>query len=91
MAKSFLNTAVSGTNLTERFHDQFHPMYLGLNMPWLTSDSTIIRMPLSSECLKGGLEFGLRRIKQINDRFLEHASRTLLFLKSVMQVLLVLN
>ncbi|XP_024933308.3 uncharacterized protein LOC107406217 isoform X3 [Ziziphus jujuba] len=78
--------SLTGTNLTERFHDQFYPMYLGQNMPWLSSDSTIIRMPLSSECLKDGLEFGLRRIKQITDRFLEHASRTLLFLKSVMQV-----
>ena len=82
-----LADASSGTNLVERFHDQFSPMLLGQNTLWSSSDSTIIRMPLSSDCLKDGLELGLRRIKQINDRFLEQGSRTLLFLKSVMQVL----
>lgn len=78
--------ALTGTNLTERFCDQFHPMMIDTNMPWSSSDSTIIRMPLSSECLKDGMEIGLKRIKQITDRFLEHASRSLLFLKSILQV-----
>ncbi|XP_030491993.2 uncharacterized protein LOC115707993 isoform X1 [Cannabis sativa] len=78
--------SLTGTNLVERFHDQFSPMLLDQNTLWSSSDSTIIRMPLSSDCLKDGLELGLRRIKQINDRFLEQGSRTLLFLKSVMQV-----
>lgn len=85
--KSFFAAAIAGTNLTERFHDQFSPMLLGQNTLWSSSDSTIIRMPLSSDCLKDGLELGLKRIKQINDRFLTQGSRTLLFLKSVMQVL----
>ncbi|KAM4120132.1 hypothetical protein ACJW30_03G110200 [Castanea mollissima] len=75
-----------GTNLTQRFSDQFSPMMIGQNMSWSSSDSTIIRMPLSPECMKDGLESGLKRIKQITDRFLEHASRTLLFLKSILQV-----
>ena len=48
-------------------------------------------MPLSPECMKDGLESGLKRIKQITDRFLEHASRTLLFLKSILQVLTVMD
>ncbi|KAK9274895.1 hypothetical protein L1049_022149 [Liquidambar formosana] len=78
--------SLMGTNLTERFHDQFHTMLIGQNMPWSLADSTVIRMPLSSECMKDGLEIGLKRIKQIFDRFLEHSSRTLLFLKSVVQV-----
>ncbi|KAL5540659.1 hypothetical protein UlMin_042851 [Ulmus minor] len=78
--------SLTGTNLTERFRDQFSPMLFGQNMSWSLLDSTIIRMPLSSDCLKDGFELGLRRIKQINDRFMEHASRTLLFLKSIMQV-----
>lgn len=82
----FLCWGISGTNLTQRFCDQFIPMMVGQNMSWSSSDATIIRMPLSSECLKDGLEIGLKRIKQITDRFLEHASRTLLFLKSVVQV-----
>ncbi|OMO98695.1 Zinc finger, RING-type [Corchorus olitorius] len=75
-----------GTSLTERFHDQFVPMLIDQKMPWSSSDSTIIRMPLSSECLKDGLELGLKRVNQIIDRFLEQASRMLIFLKSVLQV-----
>ncbi|KAK1566595.1 hypothetical protein Q3G72_001766 [Acer saccharum] len=75
-----------GTNLTERFRDQFNPMLIGENMPWSSLDSTVIRMPMSSECLKDGLEIGLKRVKQIVDRYLEHASRTLIFLKSVLKV-----
>lgn len=79
---------VPGTNLTERFCDQFKPMLIGEGMPWSSLDSTIIRMPLSSECLRNGLELGLKRVKQICDRFMEHASRTLIFLKSVLEVLI---
>ncbi|XVE66342.1 hypothetical protein DITRI_Ditri08aG0072500 [Diplodiscus trichospermus] len=75
-----------GTSLTERFRDQFIPMLIDQKMPWSSSDSTIIRMPLSAECLKDGLELGLKRVNQIMDRFLEHASRMLIFLKSVLQV-----
>ncbi|KAK6241558.1 hypothetical protein SCA6_006947 [Theobroma cacao] len=75
-----------GTSLTERFRDQFIPMLIDEKMPWSSSGSTIIRMPLSSECLKDGLELGLKRVNQIIDRFLEHASRMLIFLKSVLQV-----
>lgn len=75
-----------GNNLMERFHDQFYPMLINQNMSWLPVDSTIIRMPLSSECLKDGLQLGYKKIKQISDRFLEHASRMLIYLKSVLQV-----
>ncbi|TXG69797.1 hypothetical protein EZV62_004732 [Acer yangbiense] len=80
-----------GTNLTERFRDQFNPMLIGENMPWSSLDSTVICMPMSSECLKDGLEVGLKRVKQIVDRYLEHASRTLIFLKSVLKVKLILS
>lgn len=79
---------IAGTNLTERFRDQFNPMMIDENMPWSSLDSTVIRMPLSSECLKDGLELGLKRVKQIVERYLEHASRSLIFLKSVLQVCL---
>ncbi|KAK3017644.1 hypothetical protein RJ639_003236 [Escallonia herrerae] len=75
-----------GTDLTERFRDQFSPMLISGNMPWSTSDSTIIRMPLSSECMKDGIEGGMERMTLIFDKFMEHASRALLFLKSVLQV-----
>lgn len=76
-----------GTNLIERFSDQFNPMLIGQDKAWSLTDSTIIRMPLSSEILKDGLEAGLNRVKQISDQFLENASRILIFLKSVSQVL----
>lgn len=72
--------------MTERFRDQFNPMLIDQNMPWSSSDSTIIRMPLSSDCMKDGLEDGSKRVKQIFDRFVAQASTSLLFLKSVFQV-----
>lgn len=80
---------LAGTNLIERFRDQFKAMLIGENMSSL--DSTFIRMPLSSECLKDGVETGFMRVKQIIDRFWEHGSRALIFLKSVLQVQKVLS
>ncbi|CAL1387848.1 unnamed protein product [Linum trigynum] len=78
--------SLTGTNLTERFKDQFKPMMIDQDLPWSSSDSTIIRMPLSSECLKDGLDLGLKRVKSIFDRAEEHASRLLIFLKSILKV-----
>lgn len=72
--------------MIERFSDQFNPMLIGQNMPWSSSDSTVIRMPLSSECMKDGYECGLKGVALMYDKFMEHASKTLLFLKSVSQV-----
>lgn len=72
--------------MVERFSDQFTPMLLGQDKAWSSTDSTIIRMPLSSDILKDGLEAGLYRVKQMSDQFLENASRILIFLKSVSQV-----
>lgn len=65
-------------------------MLIGSNMPWASSESTIIRMPLSSEWMKDGHECGLKGLATMYDKFMEHASRTLLFLKSVTQVALIL-
>ncbi|GAA0148778.1 hypothetical protein LIER_08123 [Lithospermum erythrorhizon] len=78
--------SVNGTNLTEKFHDQFSPMIVGDRIPWLSSDMTVIRMPLSSVFLKDATESGCRQISVLFNNFMEHASRTLLFLKSVLQV-----
>ncbi|XP_019420625.1 PREDICTED: sacsin isoform X1 [Lupinus angustifolius] len=75
-----------GTDLTQRFSDQFSSMLIDQNDLWSLSDSTIIRMPLSSDCLKVGSDSGSNRIKHITDIFMEHGSRALLFLKSVLQV-----
>ncbi|XP_068639684.1 uncharacterized protein [Aristolochia californica] len=77
-----------GTNLTERFCDQFHPMFITPNNPSLPSNSTIIRMPLSSSLMAEGLESGFEKVNEILDRFMEHATKALLFLKSVVQVTL---
>lgn len=75
-----------GTNLAERFHDQFSPMMFAEGLPWSSKNATFIRMPLSSECMEHNCDLGLKRIRSINETFVEHASRTLLFLKSVVQV-----
>ncbi|GFQ05377.1 sacsin [Phtheirospermum japonicum] len=75
-----------GTKLTERFSDQFSPMLIDGNMPWSSADSTVIRMPLSSKCVKGGAAFGLTRMTSLLNKFTEHASKTILYLKSILQV-----
>ncbi|KAK7349013.1 hypothetical protein VNO80_23837 [Phaseolus coccineus] len=75
-----------GNDLTQRFCDQFSPMLVDRNDLWSLADSTIIRMPLSSDCLKDGPDLGSNRIRHITDIFMRHGSRTLLFLKSVLQV-----
>ncbi|KAL9324800.1 hypothetical protein ACSQ67_005445 [Phaseolus vulgaris] len=75
-----------GNDLTQRFCDQFSPMLVDRNDLWSLADSTIILMPLSSDCLKDGPDLGSNRIRLITDIFMKHGSRTLLFLKSVLQV-----
>ncbi|KAL7096896.1 hypothetical protein ACP275_10G109500 [Erythranthe tilingii] len=75
-----------GTNLTERFHDQFSPMLIYDNMPWSSADSTVIRLPLSSEFIGDGAEFGLARMMLMFNKFMDHGSEKILFLKSVLQV-----
>lgn len=78
--------SLRGTNLTERFRDQFSPLLIDQNVPWSLSNSTVIRMPFSPECMKDGLEFGLKKISMMLDKFLNNASATILFLKSVLQI-----
>lgn len=53
----------------------------------VSSDSTVIRMPLSVKFMNE-LETGGNRVMKIFDRFIHQASSTLLFLKSVLQVCL---
>lgn len=74
--------------MTERFRDQFSPLLIDQNVPWSLSNSTVIRMPFSLECMKDGSEFGLKKISVMLDKFLNNASATILFLKSVLQVML---
>ncbi|XP_031090600.1 sacsin isoform X2 [Ipomoea triloba] len=80
--------SLQGTNLVERFHDQFSPLLIGENMQWSISNSTIIRMPLSSAVMKEGIESGLERVTLVFDKFIKHSSASILFLKSVLQVTL---
>lgn len=91
VGRSFYNLIymrmLSGTNLVERFNDQFQPMLLNEKNLWFSSNSTVIRMPLSTEFLKEGYDSGYQRLQQVLGRFTENASKTLLFLKSVFQVL----
>ncbi|XP_062184286.1 uncharacterized protein LOC133888156 isoform X2 [Phragmites australis] len=74
-----------GNDLVERFHDQFLPMRVTQDASLSTANSTVIRMPLSSKCLKE-LEAGCNSVKQIFDRFTQNPSSTLLFLRSIVQV-----
>ncbi|KAG0477770.1 hypothetical protein HPP92_012489 [Vanilla planifolia] len=74
-----------GNDLTERFHDQFYPLLLNQGFSSSTSDSTFIRMPLSSKCMDEH-RIGCKRVLQIFDRFMCNASSTLLSLKSIFQV-----
>ncbi|KAG8376019.1 hypothetical protein BUALT_Bualt09G0019400 [Buddleja alternifolia] len=75
-----------GTKLTERFHDQFSPMLIDENMPWSSTECTIIRMPLSSKCVEDGAEFGSTRMTLMYNKFMDHSSKTILYLKSIWQV-----
>ncbi|CAL9081959.1 unnamed protein product [Musa acuminata var. zebrina] len=73
------------TDLTKRFNDQFSPMLINKETSVSSSNSMVIRMPLSSKCRKEE-ESDCLRVKHIFDRFMHHASSSLLFLKSVLQV-----
>lgn len=74
-----------GNDLVERFRDQFLPMRVTQEPSLSSANSTVIRMPLSSKCLKE-LEAGCNRVKQIFDRFIQNPSSALLCLRSVIQV-----
>ncbi|KAG8066703.1 hypothetical protein GUJ93_ZPchr0004g39583 [Zizania palustris] len=74
-----------GNDLVERFHDQFIPMRVAQEASLSSANSTVIRMPLSSKCLKE-LEAGCNRVKHIFDRFTQNPSSTLLFMRSIIQV-----
>ncbi|CAD6261751.1 unnamed protein product [Miscanthus lutarioriparius] len=74
-----------GNDLVERFHDQFLPMRVTQDASLCTANSTIIRMPLSSKCLKE-LEAGCNIVQRVFDRFTQNPSSTLLFLRSIIQV-----
>lgn len=71
--------------MTERFDDQFSPMLVTQDISSSSSNSTVIRMPLSSKCMTD-LETGCKKVNQIFDRFMQNASSTLLFLRSILQV-----
>ncbi|KAM0945268.1 putative transcription factor C2H2 family [Dioscorea sansibarensis] len=81
-AKSF---SLLGTDLTRRFHDQFIPMIIDKETQLASSDSTVIRMPLSAKFMNE-LETGGNRLTKIFDSLIHQASSTLLFLKSILQV-----
>ncbi|KAJ3692968.1 hypothetical protein LUZ60_012063 [Juncus effusus] len=78
--------SLKGTDLCERFRDQFRPMHVTQETSLDSSNSTVIRMPLSSKCLNETEDGDCKRVKQIFNRFIKHSSSTLLFLKSVFQV-----
>lgn len=70
----------------ERFRDQFMPMLIGEDMQWSSSNSTVIRMPLSSKFKEDGTDLDSSRMRLIFNKFMEHSSKIMLFLKSILQV-----
>lgn len=74
-----------GTNLIQRFQDQFRPMCSSDDMALLSSNSVVIRMPFSTKYISD-TESGCKKIKQIFDKFKERASPSFLLLKSILQV-----
>ena len=84
------NCWFAGTDLTRRFHDQFIPMIIDKETQLASSDSTVIRMPLSAKFMNE-LETGGNRLTKIFDSLIHQASSTLLFLKSVLQVCLLVH
>ncbi|XP_020581520.1 sacsin isoform X2 [Phalaenopsis equestris] len=72
-------------DLTDRFPDQFNPLLMNQGFCSVPSDSTFIRMPLSSKGLEEN-ELGCNRVMQIFNRFMNHASSALLSMKSIFQV-----
>ncbi|XP_075490038.1 uncharacterized protein LOC142528761 isoform X2 [Primulina tabacum] len=77
---------LKGTKLTDRFRDQFMPMLIGEDMQWSSSNSTVIRMPLSSKFKEDGADLDSSRMTLVFDKFMEHSSKIMLFLKSISQV-----
>lgn len=66
-------------------------MMIDENLPWSSADSTVIRLPLSSKNKGDGAQIGPERMALIFNKFMEHASKLMLFLKSTSQVISVLN
>ncbi|GJY06784.1 hypothetical protein Tco_0373838 [Tanacetum coccineum] len=71
VAKMF---TLTGTNLTERFCEQFSPMFVGQKVQWST-DTTVIRTPISSKLIKDRTENGWTKIKELFANFMKHAFR----------------
>eukprot|EP01018_Ginkgo_biloba_P011710 Gb_03748 [translate_table: standard] len=80
--------SLQGTDLPERFQDQFRPLSVNETLSWASSGSTIIRMPLMSRLTNDSTKEGIKRLEHIFHKFKARASASLLFLKSVEQVCL---
>lgn len=78
--------SLRGTDLPGRFQDQFLPLSVSKTLSWGSSASTIIRMPLKSNSAEDSVQSGDQRIKHLFNKFKDHGSAVLLFLKSVEQV-----
>ncbi|GKA94963.1 syntaxin/epimorphin, conserved site-containing protein [Tanacetum coccineum] len=60
------------TNLTERFCEQFSPMFVGQKVQW-SINTTVIRMPISSKLIKDVSENGWTEITELFANFMKHA------------------
>lgn len=81
-----------GTDLAQRFSDQFRPLEVNSRLSWARPDATIVRMPLRSaeQAAERKFEDGVActdaDIARILNKFKIRASSALLFLQSVEDV-----
>ncbi|OAE21027.1 hypothetical protein AXG93_606s1120 [Marchantia polymorpha subsp. ruderalis] len=80
--------SLTGTDLPQRFTDQFRPLRVSNTITLGQRDATIIRMPLRTAPVSEnfGKELGDREVACILNKFKIHASTTMLFLNSVEDV-----
>lgn len=82
----------SGTDLAQRFSDQFFPLQVSSSLSWARPDATILRLPLRSSKqaaeskFKDAVECTDTDVARILDNFKSRASSGLLALKTVEDV-----
>ncbi|KAG0589167.1 hypothetical protein KC19_1G000400 [Ceratodon purpureus] len=84
--------ALKGTDLAQRFSDQFFPLQVSSSLSWARPDATILRLPLRSSKqaaeskFKDAVECTDTDVARILDNFKSRASSGLLALKTVEDV-----
>ena len=79
----------TGTDMPQRFADQFLPFSINQNLSWKKANTTILRMPLAIKSSSDDTKTIFRSqssevaVENTLKNFIQHASTALLFLNSV--------